>query len=176
MEVVEEDWPWVFAKSQKASRVISTLEALAVPVALKLETSGGSRTRVRIAPTLTGNRGNGAALNKLMTTKFPASGLLVELSWYTKKMSVRTVVEWTPREGNREADKLANGTTRRSTWPCGYQSVSPVSWEILPEALLAGRTAEEHFQTAKVSGRVPDRTTKQRKRKVDERLKATDPW
>ena len=68
-----------------------------------------SRTRVTIAPTLTDNRENGAALNKLMTTKFPASALLMELSCYMKKMSIRTIVERVPREGNREADRLANG-------------------------------------------------------------------
>ena len=112
-----------------------------------------------------------------MTTKFPTSALLVELSCHTKKMSVRTVVEWAPREGNREADKLANGY-HEAFDPALRIPVSAASlkWEILPEAVLAGRTAEEHFQRAKVSGRMPDRTTKQRKRKVDERLKATDPW
>ena len=164
------------AKSQKASRVISTLEALAVPVQY-VETPGGSRTRVRIAPTLTHNRGNGAALNKLMTTKFPASALLMELSCDMRKMSIRTGVEWVPKEGNREADKLANGD-HETFDPILRIPVSAASlkWEILPEALLAVRTAEEHFQTAKVSGRMPDRSTKQRKRKVDERLKATDPW
>ena len=36
---------------------------------------GGGRTCVTVAPTITDNRGNGAALNKLMTTKFPASAL-----------------------------------------------------------------------------------------------------
>ena len=52
---------WVFAKSQKASLVISTLEALAVLVALKLrygEEPVCSKERVRIAPTLTDNRGS----------------------------------------------------------------------------------------------------------------------
>ena len=72
LEITHEEWPWVFA--------ISTLEALAVLVALKLrygEEPGCSKERVRIAPTHTDNRGNGAALNKLMTTKFPASALLM---------------------------------------------------------------------------------------------------
>ena len=58
---------------------------------------------------LTDNRGNGALLNKLMTTKFPASALLMELSTYVKRMNMRTVVEWAPRDCNREADQLAKG-------------------------------------------------------------------
>ena len=76
----------------KAALVISKLEALAVLVALKLhfgETPGEGRNRVNIAPTITDNRVNGAALNKLMTTKFPASALLMELSCCMKKMSCR---------------------------------------------------------------------------------------
>ena len=58
-------------------------------------------------PTITDNRGNGALLNKLMSTKFPASAVLMELASYMRRMSLRTVVEWAPREGNKEADKLA---------------------------------------------------------------------
>ena len=91
LEITHAEWPWVFAKSQKASLIISTLEALAVLVALKLrygEEPGRSKERVRIAPTLTDNRGNGAALNKLMTTKFPASALLMEHTCHMKKMSI----------------------------------------------------------------------------------------
>ena len=78
----------VAAKSHKASLIISTLAALAALVALKLrygEEPGRSKERERIAPTFTDNRGNGAALNKLTTTKFPASALLMELACYMEK-------------------------------------------------------------------------------------------
>ena len=40
LEIVEEDWPRIFAKDRKAALVISTLEALAVLVALKLQFGG----------------------------------------------------------------------------------------------------------------------------------------
>ena len=109
-EMMEQEWPWIHTKENKAALKISTLEALAVLVALKLQfggTPGEGRNRVKIAPT--DNRGNGSALNKLMTTKFTASALLMELSCYMKNMSFRTVVEWAPREANKEADSLANG-------------------------------------------------------------------
>ena len=149
-------------------------------VALKLqygEEPGRTKTRVAIAPSLTDNRGNGAALNKLMTTKFPASALLMELSCYMKKMSIRASVEWIPREGNKEADRLAKGIFHDFD-PCMRIPVSTRSlvWEILPESLEAGRSAEDCFQAAKASGQLPNRTTKQRKRKVSERLRTTDPW
>ena len=51
-----------------------------------------------------------------------------------------------------------------------------LSWVILPEALATGQRAESQFQEVKQSGRLPNRAMKHRKRKVEERLKATDPW
>ena len=52
-------------------------------------------------------------MNKLMTTKFPASAVLMDHALYMKKMSLQTVVEWSPRTGNKEADRLANGDSRK---------------------------------------------------------------
>ena len=81
-----------------------------------------------------------------MTTKFPASALLMELSCYMKKMSIRTVVDWSPREANKEADNLANGVfdgfSSSMRIPIGASSLK---WEIVPQALVAGRAAEERF-------------------------------
>ena len=180
LEITHEEWPWVFAKSQKASLIISTLEALAVLVALKLrygEELGHSKERVRIAPTLTENRGNGAALNKLMPTKFPASAVLMELACYMKKMSIRAVVEWASREGIMEADRLANGDHGAFDPDLRIPvSADSLSWVILLEALAAGQRAESRFLELRQSGRLPNRAMKQRKRKVEERLKATNPW
>ena len=59
----------------------------------------------------TDNRGNEAALNKLMTTRYPASALLTEMSAYFKRVRIEALVEWTPKSANREADALANGDT-----------------------------------------------------------------
>ena len=121
LEITHEEWPWVFAKSQKASLIISTLEALAVLVALKLrfgEEPGRSKERVRIAPTLTDNRGNGAALNKLMTTKFLASALLMELACY---MSGRR------ERGTRRRTDSRTGITEPLTRLFVFRSVLTVS-------------------------------------------------
>ena len=146
------------AKSQKASLVISTLEALAVLVALQCgETPGTHQTKVLIAPSLTDNRGNGAVLNKLMTTKFPTSAVLMELATYMKKMSLRTVVEWAPREGNREADRFANGQfddfDENLQMPVSVESLTR---DILPAALAAGSTAELDYQQTKAGTGLPE--------------------
>ena len=58
---------------------------------------------------MTDNRGNGSVLNKLMTTKFPASAVVMELSNHVKARSLKAAVQWAPRSVNQEADSLANG-------------------------------------------------------------------
>ena len=72
LEITREDFPWIFVKGDRPSLVISTLEAFAMPVALKIkfgQDPDPDETRVLIAPFITDNRGNGAALNKLMSTR-----------------------------------------------------------------------------------------------------------
>ena len=56
LEVRREDFPWVFARGQKPSQIISTLEALAVLLSLKLFATprpDGQKRRVTILPTWT---------------------------------------------------------------------------------------------------------------------------
>ena len=83
LEITREDFPWVFEKVDRPSLIISTLEALALLVALKIkfgQEPDPNDMRVLIVPSLTDNRGNGAALNKLMSTGFPSSAVLMELA------------------------------------------------------------------------------------------------
>ena len=171
-----EDWPWVYSRGRKPALVISTLEALAVLVALKLlygETPRERHTRVQIVPTITDNRGNGALLDKLMSTKFPASAVLMELASYMRRMSLRTVVVWVRREGNKEADRLANGNAEDFEPSLRIDvSASTLSWDILPEALDAGEAAERQSQEAREQGALPDRCRKGKRRRPE--LK--DPW
>ena len=121
-------------------------------VALKLrfgETLEVDDKRVLVAPSVTDKRGNGAALNKLMSTRFPSSAVLMEL---VKGRGMRTIVEWAPREFNKEVDKLANGD---------FESFDPakripvlaqtLTWKILPEALEAGREADRAYLETKAS-------------------------
>ena len=180
LEITKDDFPWVFEKGDKPSLVISTLEALAILVSLKLRFGNLEDVddrRVLIVPSVTDNRGNGAALNKLMSTRFPSSAVLMELATFMKAKGLRTIVEWAPREYNREADQLANGVTDAFN-PAKRLEVSAqsLSWNVLPEALTAGREAEKAFREVKTSYGLPDRCKKQRKRKVESRLKVTDPW
>ena len=144
LEITCQDFPWIFEKGNRPSLVISTLEAFAMLVALKLKFGQDPEpndTRVLIAPSKTDNRGNGAALNKLMSTRFPSSAVLVELASFMKAREMRAVVEWAPRECNREADLLANGITDlfdpERRLPVSAQTLG---WNVLPEALSRRRS------------------------------------
>ena len=178
-EITRDEWPWVFEKSSKPALVISTLEALAVLVALKVyygEERRTVRSSIRIVPTTT-IEGTGAALNKLMTTRYPASAVLMEFAAYSKKMGLKASVEWSPQEANREADALANVDFSLFT-PELWILVSSqrLQWTILHQALDHGRAAEEAHRAAKLVG-LPERNQKRsRRRRPEERLKMVDPW
>ena len=91
-------------------------------------------------------------------------------------------MHWTPREGINEADRLANGVLD------GFDpmlripvNAGSLQCQILPHALIAGKAAEERWSTSEDGKRrgqlaSTEVQTKQRKRKVSERLKMTDPW
>ena len=76
---------------------------------------------------------------------------------------MRAIVEWAPRECNREADMLANGDTslfdpeRRIP-----VAVGTLVWNVLPEALKAEREAEETYRRLKETHGLPNRSAKQR--------------
>ena len=179
-EVKREDWPWIFEKDENPALVISTLEALAVLMGLKDffgDTPLPHRMMVQVTPTWIDNRGNGSALNKLMTTRYPASAVVMELAARLKKMALKVTVQWAPRAGNKEADALANGISDgfnpklERVIPC-----EDLVWEILPEALKMGRDAENEHQAFKRRGADPGRGAKRMRRKPEERLRVTDPW
>ena len=180
LENTKEKWPWIYEKGDKPSLVIATLEALAVLVSLKAfhgNQPGEGRTKVQVLPTWTDNRGNGAALNKLMTIRYPASALIMEMSAYFKRMRIRALVEWTPRTANRESDALANGDVSGFDPELEVKIDDKVlEWIILPQVLAMGKEAEEAFQAAKSKGELPDKSGKQLRRKPEERLKIADPW
>ena len=96
---------------------------------------------------------------------------------FMKRRRIRTIVEWAPREFNRESDNLANGITEGFN-PALELKIRPeeISWEILPEALEAGREAERAKEAAKERGKLPNRSKRERRRDPRERLRVVVPW
>ena len=73
---------------RESLRIGRSLEAIAVLVALMLCYGGEEqehRGSIRTVPTITNNRGNGSALNKLMSTKYPACEIIMEIASFMKK-------------------------------------------------------------------------------------------
>ena len=89
-EVTKSEFSWVFERDEKPSLLISSLEALAVVIALKVffrNEGSHSRKKLDLTPTWTDNRENGSALNKMMSTCFPSSALLMELHMKSTRVS-----------------------------------------------------------------------------------------
>ena len=57
-------------------------------------------------PSWTDNRGNGAALNKPVTTRYPASAFLMVMSAYFKHTRIEALVEWTPEIGQSRGRRV----------------------------------------------------------------------
>ena len=110
---------------------------------------GGARSR-RYAE-------NGAALNKLMSTRFPSSAVFVGICLLHEKEEVRTIVEWRRAEFNKEADQLANWITEGfGPTKCLHVPASTLSRNVLPEAPDAGREAERAYLQMKDSFGLPN--------------------
>ena len=180
MEIRREDFPCVFESGNKPALLISTLEALAVLTALKLyygDDPDDTTTRITLVPMFTVNRANGSALNKLMSTTYPSSALLMELSSFLKKRRIKALVKWAPRESNQEADRLADGDSTGLNPELELKAdVAGLRWNVLPEALVAGRQAEEIYLEAKSLGQLPNRAMKEKRRRVEDKLRTKDPW
>ena len=149
LEIRHDQFPWVLENGGKPSLIISTLEALAVLMSLKVFDGEGTRqrrTKALVMPTWTDNQGNGAALDKLTTTRYPASAVLMELASHMKALSLKIQVEWSPRSSNQEAVEWANGVTSRFSEDLRVD-VRPENpkWLLLPEAPRLGRQAEEMY-------------------------------
>ena len=91
-EIRQEDFPCVFKRDGKAARVIATLEALAMLLAIRAffpNAQEAKRTKLVVIPSYTDNRGNGTLLNKLMSSKYPLPALLMEFGEQLRHSGVR---------------------------------------------------------------------------------------
>ena len=164
-EIKADDFPWVFKRGGKAARVIATLEALAMLLAVRAffpNAQGTQRTR--------------ALLNKLMSSKYPLSALLMEFGVQLRRSGVRPDVRWAPREANREADRLANGDSSGFNPALRLRVLPPVGgWILIDEALVLGETAENEKRKYLVeAGSL--RQVRNKRKKPEDRLRLKDPW
>ena len=97
----------------------------------------------------------------------------MELASFMKKESVKVVVN----EGNREADRLANGIVEDFSPELEIKvGPSSIQVEVLPDALSMAREADSEYRDLKQHGRLLKRDQRKRKKRPEERLRLRDPW
>ena len=100
-ERVERSWAdWLFVKND-LKRIIVSLELLATLVAVRSREVCWIRTG-------TDNQSNTYAVSKMMSTKFPLTLLVMELSETLRSSCCELSLDWIPREKNQLADDLTN--------------------------------------------------------------------
>jgi len=172
--------PWAYEKDRKPFRVVASLEALAVLVAvltLTAPVAGCSRRGSVLLPLLTDNKGNSFALTRLMSTKYPLCLLVMELAVALEERSLALSADWAPREWNAEADALTNERFE------GFSEANRVAfdmrshpWRVLDKLLEDGKQFYQSAQAARAAARTwPAQPGKRAKRKRAS-LKETDPW
>ena len=109
---VERSWaPWAFAKQNDPGRVIATLELLGTLLSIIYFGSSWAEGGAGIA-SITGstdNQGNSFATAKMMSSKWPLTVLLIELSEQLRAKNMELQLLWRQRDLNQEADDLTNG-------------------------------------------------------------------
>ena len=183
LEIKREDFPWAFAKANDPNRVIATLELLGTVISI-IVFNYSEDTLKRGKCTITGetdNQGITLAMRKFMSTKWPLSALLVELSEQLRRRNIELHLDWLPREKNQEADAITNQDFSAFT-PENEIKITPkdIPWIVLPEVLEWARDiyeiTEQQKKKRKEGNFLSKEIWKRRKTAAAERLRTKDPW
>ena len=164
VQLTPQSAPWACRRDGEIFKLIATLESLGLLLTLMVygpSQEREARHQVIQLPAFTDNKGNGYAINKLMTTKFPLCAIVMELSTQMGAIAARVEVHWTSRERNEEADALSNGNFE------GFDMEEQCEWLVLKDLLKNGAEFQEERARIKASGR--QREGPHRKRLKDER-------
>ena len=173
---VEESWaPWVFAKKKDPRRVIAALELLGNVVAIMLfgnEWPRDSRGRC-CGSGGTDNQGNSFVVNKLMSTKYPLTMILMELSQQLRHHNLELHLDWIPRDQNEPADDLTNWNFEKFDETKRIQVEGP-SLKFLILGQLAEMSRDLYVQIQKFRDRpsksskhTPEQAPRSKKRKLE---------
>lgn len=106
-EVGEEMAPWLKSRGGSPKRVIAALEFLATIIALKLWMKDGEECSV-LTEAFTDNQGNDFILRRGLSTKFPITLMVIEVSEMLRQKKAYATLNWDRREENEAADDLTN--------------------------------------------------------------------
>ena len=175
-EVKSDVFPWLFCKKDP-KRIIAALEMLATIVCIMVFGSEGSFTGCFTGGT--DNQSNTFASRKLLSTKFPLTILIMELSEQLRVRNSALSLRWVPREQNQEADDLTN--LNFSKFDEKHRiPLEPAKLDFLVLGELNRAAGELYKDLLKEKenklANGPNHKNAAPKRKVTERLKWKDPW
>ena len=176
-EVDKDVFPWIFSKKDP-KRVIAGLELLATIFCIILFGVEGDYSGGMFGST--DNQGNTYAVSKLMSTKFPLTILLMEMSEQLRCRNAVLGLTWLPRESNTEADDLTNSKYDQFTGSLRIEICSQVlnQFKVLPKIQAVSQQLYDDIvkekEDLKHNGTGPKPVKK--RLAIKERLKWKDPW
>jgi hypothetical protein len=171
LEVDKTIFPWLFAKKDP-KRVIAGLELLATIICVMVFSDCGSWTGCFSGGT--DNQANIHSVKKLISTKYPLTILLMELSEQLRYRNASLSLRWVPRTLNQEADDLTNNDF--SKFDSGNRiciDQKTLEFKVLREINEAAALLFKDIQEKK-KNKICLR--KEKKTKVTERMKWRNPW
>ena len=176
-EEVKTEWaPWLFIRGDP-KRVIAALEMLATLIAARLWARGlskGGRGKCWIKGS-TGNLSNAYAVSKWMSTKYPLTVLIMELSETLRTRDCELCLEWVPREKNQLADDLTNEKFDHFPMELRVRLVGgDTKWLVLDSLLK--KAQEFHEELAKERKRKSPVSTPKGVQKRANKKRRIEPW
>ena len=156
-------------------KTIASAELLAVTLAVIVFGPIGKwrRGAGRVAVTgFTDNISNAYLLDKYLTTKFPASLVLMELSKQLELYDLDLNLVWIPREQNEPVDDLSKDRFEKFDSKCRVEvDMTKLNYLVLPKMLEAAMSLDEEIQ--QISKQKPSFADKA---PADKKLRLTQPW
>ena len=169
-EQVEGSWAdWIFVRKDK-KRLIASLELLGTLVALKLwlpHTPQGAKGVCQIYGG-TDNQGNSYAISRCMSTRYPLTLLIMEVSETLRLKGRELHLEWIRRDKNQLADDLTNGIFDSFKPECRLRwKGEQCDWHVLPKFLEYTRSYHEELVAEKSSQTFPKKKVRKGKPKLE---------
>ena len=115
------------------------------------------------------NQGNSYAVNKLMSTEFPLTLLVLELSETFRRRHCGFNLEWIPREHNQLADDLTNEDCSKFPMESRVKWVGDRKWYVLEQLMEKSNEFFTEPQKSKMESKgVKRKVSPKGRRKLDQ--------
>ena len=159
--------------------MIAALELLGTIIAVKLFAGKWSHNALGTCGITgsTDNRGNSYAVTKMMSTKWPLTALIIELSEELRANNLELHLEWLPRDLNEEADALSNLDTSGFDPSLEMKiDTSKLGWRVLDELMPASSAMFERMLKDRAPRPAPAHPARSKGGGTKKRKSPLDPW